>query len=290
MQGYKIKLENKNANADKIKAELEKVTNEYNQKAQRAKMLLDLEKNMEGFSGAVKAVMRQAQNKALSGIHGPLSQLITVDNEYSVAVEVALGAAMQNIVVGNEADAKRAIYYLKNKRVGRATFLPISAIKPRSLDERDLDDNLGFVAIASDLVDCKNEYKNIISNLLGRVVIVEDMDSAIGISKRYSNRFKIVTVDGQVINPGGSMTGGSQSKGAGILSRGNMIDELNNEAKKLEKQAEKIKAEYKTALEEANFALAALQGAQADLQQAKEELIRAQGCLLYTSPSPRDTR
>lgn len=277
MQGYKIKLENKNANADKIKAELEKVTNEYNQKAQRAKMLLDLEKNMEGFSGAVKAVMRQAQNKALSGIHGPLSQLITVDNEYSVAVEVALGAAMQNIVVGNEADAKRAIYYLKNNRVGRATFLPISAIKPRSLDERDLDDNLGFVAIASDLVDCKNEYKNIISNLLGRVVIVEDMDSAIGISKRYSNRFKIVTVDGQVINPGGSMTGGSQSKGAGILSRGNMIDELNNEAKKLEKQAEEIKAEYKTALEEANFALAALQGAQADLQQAKEELIRAQG-------------
>ena len=98
-----------------------------------------------------------------------------------MAVEVALGAAMQNIVVGNEADAKRAIYYLKNNRVGRATFLPISAIKPRSLDERNLDDNLGFVAIASDLVDCKNEYKNIISNLLGRVVIVEDMDSAIDI-------------------------------------------------------------------------------------------------------------
>ena len=120
---------------------------------------------MEGFSGAVKAVMRQAQSKALSGVHGPLSQLITVDNEYSVAVEVALGAAMQNIVVGNEADAKRAIYYLKNNRVGRATFLPISAIKPRNLDEKDLDDNLGFVAIASELVDCKNEYKNIISNL-----------------------------------------------------------------------------------------------------------------------------
>ena len=113
MQGYKIKLENKNANAEKLKAELEKANNEYNQKTQKAKMLLDLEKNMEGFSGAVKAVMRQAQSKALSGVHGPLSQLITVDNEYSVAVEVALGAAMQNIVVGNEADAKRAIYYLK---------------------------------------------------------------------------------------------------------------------------------------------------------------------------------
>lgn len=277
MQGYKIKLQTKTDKADKLKAELEKANAEFNQKQQKAKMLLDLEKNMEGFSGAVKAVMKQAQSKALSGVHGPLSSLITVDNEYSVAVEVALGAAMQNIVVGNEADAKRAIYYLKNNRVGRATFLPISAIKARNLDEHGLDDNLGFVAIASDLVECKAEYKNIISNLLGRVVIVEDMDCAIGIAKRYSNRFKIVTVDGQVINPGGSMTGGSQSRGAGILSRGNMIDELNAQAKELEKACEDIKTKYKTALEEANFALAELQGAEADLQQAKEEFIRAQG-------------
>lgn len=277
MQGYKIKLQTKTDKADKLKAELEKANTEFNQKQQKAKMLLDLEKNMEGFSGAVKAVMKQAQSKALSGVHGPLSSLITVDNEYSVAVEVALGAAMQNIVVGNEADAKRAIYYLKNNRVGRATFLPISAIKARNLDEHGLDDNLGFVAIASDLVECKAEYKNIISNLLGRVVIVEDMDCAIGIAKRYSNRFKIVTVDGQVINPGGSMTGGSQSRGAGILSRGNMIDELNAQAKELEKACEDIKTKYKTALEEANFALAELQGAEADLQQAKEEFIRAQG-------------
>ena len=277
MQGYKIKLQTKTDKADKLKAELEKANAEFNQKQQKARMLLDLEKNMEGFSGAVKAVMKQAQSKALSGVHGPLSSLITVDNEYSVAVEVALGAAMQNIVVGNEADAKRAIYYLKNNHVGRATFLPISAIKARNLDEHGLDDNLGFVAIASDLVECKAEYKNIISNLLGRVVIVEDMDCAIGIAKRYSNRFKIVTVDGQVINPGGSMTGGSQSRGAGILSRGNMIDELNAQAKELEKACEDIKTKYKTALEEANFALAELQGAEADLQQAKEEFIRAQG-------------
>lgn len=277
MQGYKIKLQTKTDKADKLKAELEKANAEFNQKQQKARMLLDLEKNMEGFSGAVKAVMKQAQSKALSGVHGPLSSLITVDNEYSVAVEVALGAAMQNIVVGNEADAKRAIYYLKNNRVGRATFLPISAIKARNLDEHALDDNLGFVAIASDLVECKAEYKNIISNLLGRVVIVDDMDCAIGIAKRYSNRFKIVTVDGQVINPGGSMTGGSQSRGAGILSRGNMIDELNAQAKELEKVCEDIKTKYKTALEEANFALAELQGAEADLQQAKEEFIRAQG-------------
>lgn len=277
LSGYRIRLENKTKVADKLKSDLEKANLELSQKQSKARMLSDLEKNMEGYSGAVKAVMKQSQSKALSGIHGPLSQLISVDNEYSVAVEVALGAAMQNIVTTNESDAKRAIYYLKNNRLGRATFLPVSAIKPRNLDEKNLDDNLGFVAIASDLVDCKSEYKNIISNLLGRVVIVEDIDCAIGISKRYSNRFKIVTLDGQVINAGGSMTGGSQSKGAGILSRGNMIEELNNEAKVLEEKVEKLKADFKTALEDANYEGAKLQVAEADLQQAKEELIRAQG-------------
>lgn len=277
LAGFRLKLENKKNKADKIKADLEKANLELSQKQSKARMLSDLEKNMEGFSGAVKAVMKQAQSKALSGIHGPLSQLITVDNAYSVAVEVALGAAMQNIVTTNEADAKRAIYYLKNNRIGRATFLPISNIKPRTLDEKNLDDNLGFVAVASDLVECKSDYKNIISNLLGRVVIVEDMDCAIGIAKRYGNRFKLVTIDGQVINPGGSMTGGSQSKGAGILSRGNMIDELNAQAKELEGKVEGLKAEFKTALEDANYAGAKLQGAEVDLQQAKEELIRAQG-------------
>ncbi|MCH5320809.1 MAG: chromosome segregation protein SMC [Eubacterium sp.] len=277
LAGFRLKLESKTKKADKIKADLEKASLELSQKQSRAKMLSDLEKNMEGFSGAVKAVMKQSQSKALSGIHGPLSQLITVDNEYSVAVEVALGAAMQNIVTTNEADAKRAIYYLKNNHLGRATFLPITNIKPRELDEKNLDDNLGFVAIASDLVECKKEYRDIVSNLLGRVVIVEDMDCAIGIAKRYSNRFKLVTIDGQVINPGGSMTGGSQSKGAGILSRANMIDELNTQAKEIEKAVEKLKAEFKTALEDANYAGAELQGAEVDLQQAKEELIRAQG-------------
>ena len=277
LSGFRLKLENKTQKADKIKKQLDSVNLELSQKRSKAKMLSDLEKNMEGFSGAVKAVMKQSQSRALSGIHGPLSQLITVDNEYSVAVEVALGAAMQNIVTTNETDAKRAIYYLKNNHLGRATFLPVSNIKPRYLDEKELDDNLGFVAVASELVECKSEYKNIVSNLLGRVVIVEDMDCAIGIAKRYSNRFKIVTLDGQVINPGGSMTGGSQSKSAGILSRGNMIDQLNNQAKELEKQSETLAAEYKTALEDANYAAAMLQGAEVDLQQAKEELIRAQG-------------
>ncbi|MDE6111623.1 MAG: AAA family ATPase, partial [Eubacterium sp.] len=149
MSGYQLKVKNKTDKANALKDKLEKANRALAEKQSKARMLSDLEKNMEGYSGAVKAVMRQSEAKALGGIHGPLSQLIQVENEYSTAVEVALGAAMQNIVTSTEADAKRAIYYLKNNHIGRATFLPISNIKGRTLDEKGLDDNLGFVDIAS---------------------------------------------------------------------------------------------------------------------------------------------
>lgn len=277
LNGFNLKLKGKTDKAQQLKTRLDQITSALSEKRSRAKMLSDLEKNMEGYSGAVKAVVRHAQSGALGGIHGVLSQLIQVENEYSTAVEVALGAAMQNIVTSTEADAKRAINYLKANHLGRATFLPISNIKGRTLDEKDLADHLGFVAVASDLVDCDANYKQIISNLLSRVVIADDMDSAIGIAKEYKNRFKIVTLDGQVINLGGSMTGGSRAKGAGILSRANMIEDLLSEAKKLEAEQQKLSAEYKAAFEDANHAAASMQAAQADLMTAKEDLIRAEG-------------
>lgn len=277
MGGYKLKVESKTKNAQKIKDVLDKAVFDLSAKQSKAKMLTDLEKNMDGYSGAVKSVIRQSRSKALSGVHGVLSQLITVENEYSTAVEVALGAAMQNIVTENEADAKRAIYYLKQNKLGRATFLPISGIKGRSLDEKGLDDHFGFVAVASDLVSCDKKYSQIVLNLLGRTVVVDDMDCAIGIAKQHGNRFKIVTLDGQVINPGGSMSGGSRAKGAGVLSRANQIEELLLEAEKLEAVLEEEKLKYKKALEEANFAAAKLQGAEADLKQAQEDMIRAEG-------------
>lgn len=277
LSGYQLKLKSKTEAAEKIKEQLEKTAAQRDQKQSRARLLSDLEKNMEGFSGAVKAVIQQSRAKALGGIDGVLSRLITVENAHSTAIEVALGAAMQNIVTENEADAKRAILYLKQNNLGRATFLPVSNIKGRTLDEKDLDDQYGFVAVASDLVKCDNKYKEILSNLLGRTVVVEDMDCAIGMAKRYHNRFKIVTLDGQVINPGGSMSGGSRAKGAGVLSRANQIEELVEEAKKLDDQFREIQGEYKTAVEQANFAAASLQGAEADMKQAQEDMIRAQG-------------
>ncbi len=277
MEGYSLKVTTKNDKAEKLRDELDRLTRGAEERRSKAKMLSDLEKSMDGFSGAVKAVMKQSQANALPGIHGTLSQLISVDNEYSVALEIALGAAMQNIVTNTESDAKRAMLFLKQNNQGRATFLPISSIRPRYMEEKDLDDNFGFVDIAANLVECDEKYRDIISNLLGRVMIVEDIDCAIGIAKRYKNRYKIVTLDGQVMNPGGSMTGGSKTKGAGILSRANMIEELNAEAEKLEAQAEEANASFKAAVEDLNKAKADLQGIDADLRNAREELIRAEG-------------
>ena len=275
--GYQMKVDAKKQKVEKIKQDAERLARQMAEKSDRARVLEDLEKNMEGFSGAVKAVLKQSQSKALPGIHGTLSQLITVDNENSTAIEIALGAAMQNVVVSTESDAKRAINYLKQNNVGRATFLPISAIKPRYMEEKNLDDNFGFVDVASNLVDCDEQYRDIVENLLGRVMVVEDIDCAIAISKRYKNRYKIVTLDGQVMNPGGSMSGGSKGKGSGVLSRANLIEELKSEAQKIGAELKDVQAELKKAVEDANSAVADLQGADADLRNAKEEYIRAEG-------------
>ncbi len=173
--------------------------------------------------------MQEAERGRLSNIHGPVSRLIRTEDQYTVAVEIALGASLQQIVVSTETDGKAAISFLKRTGGGRATFLPMNTIQGRTLQERGLDSRNGFVGIASNLVRCEERYRQIVDNLLGRTVIAEDMDAAIAISKEYRNRFKIVTLDGQVINPGGSMTGGSVNKEAGILSRANELERLTAE-------------------------------------------------------------
>jgi chromosome segregation protein len=138
-------------------------------------MLEDLEKNMEGYSGSVRAVMREAKRGTLRGIHGPVSQLINVSEKYATAVETALGAAVQNIVTDSENDAKRAINFLKESRAGRATFLPITAIKSKPFTEEGLDNCFGFVSIASELLEYDGQYDEIVKYLLSHTVVVEDM-------------------------------------------------------------------------------------------------------------------
>lgn len=283
IDGYTLRFENRGKKADSVKLAIDEKQRELHKGQDRVRLLEDLEKNMEGYFGAVKAVMKESGRGALRGIYGPVSQLITVKDKYSAAIETALGAAVQNIVVDNETDAKRAMGFLKEHRAGRATFLPITAIKGRVLSEQGLDDQYGFVSIASDLVSYDNKYSEIIRWLLGRTAVAEDIDSAIAIAKKYSYRFRIVTLDGQVINAGGSMTGGSRVQNAGILSRGNEIERLKGSLASMQKELDGMLSDYKLLSEDASAAKAELEGAEGDLLRAKEENIRREGELKLVS-------
>ena len=283
IDGYTLRFENRGKKADSVKLAIDEKQRELHKGQDRVRLLEDLEKNMEGYFGAVKAVMKESGRGALRGIYGPVSQLITVKDKYSAAIETALGAAVQHIVVDNETDAKRAMGFLKEHRAGRATFLPITAIKGRVLSEQGLDDQYGFVSIASDLVSYDNKYSEIIRWLLGRTAVAEDIDSAIAIAKKYSYRFRIVTLDGQVINAGGSMTGGSRVQNAGILSRGNEIERLKGSLASMQKELDGMLSDYKLLSEDASAAKAELEGAEGDLLRAKEENIRREGELKLAS-------
>ena len=279
ISGYSLRQQKRDEKLAQKQEAFEALRRESEQKSDRVRMLENLEKNMEGYAGAVRAVMQESRRGTLRGIHGPLSQLITVDDKYSVAIETALGAAVQCIVVDNENDAKRAIQYLKNAKAGRATFLPISAIRPRTLQESGLDDNIGYIAIAADLVKADKKYKDIISAQLSRTVVVEDMDAAVSLGRKYKHRFKIVTLDGQIINAGGSMTGGSRVKNAGLMARSGAIEALRKEAQALEDKAAAAEAEFDKAKAEAANAGAELEAVNADLINANEEKVRAESAL-----------
>ena len=215
---------------DDYKAKIEKLRLSAQQLSGKAKMLVDLENNLEGFTQSVKQIMRETKKGNLTGIHGPVSRVIHTPPEYSTAIEIALGAAMQNIVTTDDRDAKNAIAYLKKHDGGRATFLPMSTIRGRTLMENGLEQCEGFVGIAAALCSCEECYKGILHNLLGRIVVAENLDQAVAIAKKYAYRFRVVTLDGQVVNTGGSLTGGSLSKNVGLLSRTGEIDKLKKQA------------------------------------------------------------
>ncbi|MDD6276648.1 MAG: chromosome segregation protein SMC [Clostridia bacterium] len=274
VSGCNIRVQSRSERAERLKNEIDSRGLEILQKQDREHMLDELEKNMEGYSGAVKTVIREAKGGILRGIHGPLSQLISVEEKYAVAVETALGAAIQNIVTDNENDAKRAINLLKEKKSGRATFLPITAVKAKDFTEKGLDDCFGFVDMADRLLDYDEKYAEIIKYLLGRTAVADDLDSAVVIAKKYGYRFKIVTLDGQVVNAGGSMTGGSRGHNSGILSRSNEIDKLKSQISALNEQQNISKSEYKKLSEELASATAQLQSAQAELSRVQEDKIR----------------
>lgn len=282
--GYSMRLKKAQEKQEYAKSEYENKKIELMSLQSKLKFLQDTEKNMEGYQGSVKAVMREKTRGTLSGIRGTLFNLISVKEKYQTAVETALGNAIQDIVTDTENDAKRAIKFLKESNAGRATFLPLNAIKGRVLEEKGLDNLFGFVSLAFELVECDSEYDEIVKSLLGRIAVCEDLDCAVQIAKKYNYKFKIVTLDGQVINAGGSMTGGSKISNAGFLARRTEIEKISALCEKTEEKISELNANLKLSTENLAREKADYEGIQADiLRENEEKLIKENNLSLTVS-------
>ena len=273
--GHSLRMEERKKKAAAASEQRVKLTMDVGALDNRIRLLTEMEKEYEGFSKAVKVVM-QAKG-SLRGIHGPVANLMKTDQKYSLAIEIALGGGLQNIVVDREEDGKSAINFLKQRDGGRATFLPLTAIRGDELRENGVEDEFGFVGIASRLVNYDQKYTNIFQNLLGRTVIVEDMDCGIAMARKYRNAFRIVTLDGQVLNRGGSMTGGSTNRSAGVLSRAAELEKLNGRAASMHEKLEAARKEEENILRDLNAAQYELETAEAQRREAENEVLRLEG-------------
>ena len=274
VKGYEMRLESRRRRAQQAKEAWDKLVLDGNEQLRRAKLLTDLERNLEGFSQSVKQVMKEAGRGMLSGVCGPVTQLLKTPREYAVALETALGASMQHIVVETEQDAKNAIRLLKQRDWGRATFLPLTTIRGNVYDPREIQQLPGFVGMANTLCSCEEKYGSIRDSLLGRVAVAEDLDSAAAIAKRTGYRLRVVSLDGQVVNAGGSLTGGSKGRSSGLLSRASEIQRIREKAADLQRQAEAAQQEYRQRQGELSSCEAELDAARGELSSAQEERIR----------------
>ena len=233
LNGFSMLYRKKSEQLKELKEKSDEAELKIRNLTQRKQMLEELEISMEGFAGSVRQIVKAGRSGQLRGVRGTVASLISTDKKYSLAIETALGGALQNIVVDNEEVAKRGIRILKETNGGRATFLPLTSVKGNTLTEKSLDMQEGYVALASELVSFDPEYQGVVNSLLGRIAVAEDIDLATVIAKKYGYRFRIITLDGQVINAGGSFTGGSSQRTTGVLSRKNEITSITSELEKL---------------------------------------------------------
>ncbi len=275
--GYTLRQNTRSSRRDDLAQQMRQLTGELDAVAAKTRVYRAMERDFESYNKAVRMVMQESQRGALRHIHGPVSRLIRTDSEYATAIETALGAAMQQIVVDSKADGDAAISYLKRTGNGRATFLPMDTMKGRPLQESGLESCRGYVGIASQLVTYQPQYRGIVEYLLCRTVIVTDMGAAIPISKQYRDRFRIVTLDGQVINAGGSMTGGSVTKDAGFLSRANDLEKLTAKEKELQHKQMLLEAELQEAQRQVDEVEFQLTVARDQLREAEDQVLRLQG-------------
>ena len=272
--GYALRQSTRLKHRDELAEEVRTMTAQLDSVQAKIKVFRAMERDYESYQKSVRLVMQEAQRGGLRNIHGPVSRLIRTEDEFTVAIEIALGGAIQQIVVDTEADGKAAIGYLKRTGAGRATFLPLSVIQGRNLQETGLDRCRGFVGIASELVSFDPRYRGIVENLLGRIVIAENIDCAIAMARQYRNRFKIVTLDGQVLNPGGST-----NKESGILSRANELEKLAAQETKFTERLGRRQNELREAQRAADEVEYQLTAARDQLREAEDNCLRLQGQL-----------
>lgn len=275
--GHQIKLKNRSEKRQIMKAECDKAGLAVKEKEQKMRILQSMEQEMDGYAESVKGVLKLASRGVLKGVKGTVSQLVEVDDEYAVAIETALGGAMQNIVVENENDAKAAIRILKQENMGRATFLPTTSVNGSMLNESGLAAYAGYIAPAAKLVKCDEKYSSIIMSLLGRTAIVDDIDSAVLIAQKNGYKFRIVTLDGQVVNAGGSLTGGSRNKGQSFLSRKNEISMLESEILALRQKLSEKTAAMEEISTEVSKMQAEFTAVTSEITTVNEDKIRVDG-------------
>jgi len=275
--GYTLRQNSRVKRRDELAESLRQLTSQLDSVSAKARVFRAMERDFDSYHKAVKSVMQETQRGGLRNIHSPVSRLIRTGDETTLAIEIALGGSMQHIVVGTEQDGKAALSYLKRTNGGRVTVLPLNTTTGRVLQEKGLESCRGFVGIASNLVEYEQKYRGVVENLLGRTVIVTDIDAAIMMSQKYSRRFKIVTLDGQVMNAGGSMTGGSVNKDAGILSRANELAKLTAQEKELQNQKLIQEAELQEAQRQAQEVEFQITAARDQLRAAEDDCLRLEG-------------
>ena len=270
--GLELKLKNRKAALDEADNAEQRLGRELDAARQRLSVLRELEKNMDGYQNSVKAVMRAAGARRLRGIIGPVSAILKVEPGCEVAVETALGGALQNIVVENEAAAKAAIALLRNDNAGRATFLPLDTVQPGVFRGR----LSGTARLASSLVQADRRYDNIVSSLLGRIIVVDDINEASRVARDNGFRSKVVTMDGQVVNAGGSFTGGSVQRSAGLFTRKQEMEELRVKAAKLQKDCLAAQEKTDQCKEQADALQAELTATASEQITAANDKVRAE--------------
>jgi len=274
ISGYQMRQQSRRRKLEEAQEKHRRLQMDEGNLKGRIKLLAEMEKMYEGYSKAVKLVMGEAERGTLSGICGPVAGLLHVPDQYAVAIEIALGSAMQNIVVERDEDGKDAIQWLKRRDCGRATFLPMNTIRPSSFKDKGVEQEEGFVGFGDTLITFDKIYTDIFSYLLGRVVIAQDLNLAMRMARKFGHRFRIVTLDGQVLSAGGSMTGGSASRSAGILSRANELERLEGQRKGLEKDLEAVEEELSTAQRGLTAAEYELETAAAQLREAEDAVLK----------------